>query len=243
MPGKQTRATMLYGLDRSDGRRCTASDELQDGHDRGRRFAADAASAWQRHVTVSAETWALLAIMLAVLLANAPYLFGFFDPNPFDFRGGLTSSITHGLLGGRPWLDPANGFVNQAIGHRAALDILHLHLPWWNPYEATGMPLAGETQVAALFPPTLLTAFSNGQLYEHILLELAAGSVHLPAAAPHPCHAPGCRCWCHRFRAERQVRLVRRRHRESTAVPADVAPRHRAGVRGDALEPRRPAGA
>ena len=37
------------------------------------------------------------------------------------------------------------------------------------------MPLAGETQAAALFPPTLLTAVSNGQLYEHILLELIAG--------------------------------------------------------------------
>ena len=37
------------------------------------------------------------------------------------------------------------------------------------------MPLVGETQAAALFPPTLLTALPNGQLYEHVLLELTAG--------------------------------------------------------------------
>jgi hypothetical protein len=127
-------------------------------------------------VRPSPDVWALVAIAVAVLLANLPYLLGFFEPNPLDARSGLTSAITHGLLGGRPTIDPANGFNSQAIGHLAALDLLHLHLPWWNPYEATGMPLAGETQAAALFPPTLLTAFSNGQLYEHILFELIAGT-------------------------------------------------------------------
>ncbi len=123
----------------------------------------------------SPDTAALLAIAVAVLVANLPSLLGFFDPNPLDFRSGLTQAITHGLLTGRPTIDPSNGFTSQAIGHLAALDLLHLHLPWWNPYEATGMPLLGETQSAALFPPTLLTAFANGQLYEHVLLELIAG--------------------------------------------------------------------
>ncbi len=124
----------------------------------------------------SPDAWALAAIAVAVLLANLPYLLGFFNSNPLDARGGLTIAITHGWLGGRPTIDPSNGFDSQAIGHLAALDLLHLRLPWWNPYEATGMPLAGETQAAALFPPTLLTAFSNGQLYEHILFELIAGT-------------------------------------------------------------------
>jgi hypothetical protein len=126
-------------------------------------------------VRLSPDTVALLAIVVAVLAANLPSLLGFFHPNPLDFRGGLTQAITPGLLGGRPTIDPSNGFTSQAIGHLAALDLLHLRLPWWNPYEATGMPLLGETQAAALFPPTLLTAFSNGQLYEHVLLELIAG--------------------------------------------------------------------
>ncbi len=126
-------------------------------------------------VRLSPDTLALLAIAAAVLVANLPSLLGFFDPNPLDSRGGLTQAITHGLIGGRPTIDPSNGFTSQAIGHRAALDLLHLHLPWWNVYEGTGMPLLGETQAAALFPPTLLTAFSNGQIYEHVLLELIAG--------------------------------------------------------------------
>ncbi|MEO6859336.1 MAG: hypothetical protein ABI323_12265 [Solirubrobacteraceae bacterium] len=116
-----------------------------------------------------------MAIAAAVVIANLPSLLGFFNPNPLDSRGGLVSAITPGLLSGRPTIDPSNGFTSQAIGHLAALDVLHLRLPWWNPYEATGMPLLGETQAAALFPPTLLTAFSNGQLYEHMLLELIAG--------------------------------------------------------------------
>jgi hypothetical protein len=117
----------------------------------------------------------MLAIGLAVLAANLPFWSGSFDPNPLHFRSGLTSSLTAGPLHGRPTIDPSNGFTSQAIGHRAALDLLHLHLPWWNPYEGTGMALLGETQAAALFPPTLLTALSNGQLYEHMLLELVAG--------------------------------------------------------------------
>ena len=126
-------------------------------------------------LSISPHQWALLAIAAAVLLANLPYLLGIFDPNPLHFRSGLVTAITPGWLGGKPTIDPSYGFTSQAIGHRAALDLLHLHLPWWNPYEGTGMPLAGETQAAALFPPTLLTAVSNGQLYEHILLELIAG--------------------------------------------------------------------
>ena len=121
------------------------------------------------------DTVALLVVGLAVVIANLPSMLGFFHPNPLDFRGQLSHAITPGLLSGRATIDPSNGYTSQAIGHLAALDLLHLHLPWWNPYEGTGMPLLGETQSAALFPPTLLTALSDGQLYEHLLLELLAG--------------------------------------------------------------------
>lgn len=117
----------------------------------------------------------MAAVAAAVVLANLPYLLGFFDPNPLRTRSGLAISISQGLINGKPTIDPNIGYSSQAIGHLAALDILHLHLPWWNPYEATGMPLLGETQSAALFPPTLLTAFSGGQVYERMLLELIAG--------------------------------------------------------------------
>lgn len=127
------------------------------------------------HAGLSPDALALLAIAAAVVLANLPSVLGLFDANPLDFRSGLVRAITPGLLSGRRTIDPSNGFTSQAIGHLAALDLLHLRLPWWNPYEGTGMALLGETQSAALFPPTLLTGFSNGQLYEHMLLELVAG--------------------------------------------------------------------
>ena len=122
----------------------------------------------------------MLAVAAAVLLANLPYLLDFFDPNPLGPRSGLLGGATPGLLRGQPTIDPNNGWISQAVSHRAALDWLHLRVPWWNPYEGTGTPLAGGMQSAALFPPTLLTLLANGQLYEHILLEIVAGvSVYL----------------------------------------------------------------
>ncbi len=117
----------------------------------------------------------MLAIAGVVLLANAIYLLDLSDINPLGPRGQLLSSVVPGPFGGQPTIDPNNGFVSQALSHRAALDLLSLRVPWWNPFEGTGAPLAGEVQSAALFPLTLLTALSNGQLYEHLLLELIAG--------------------------------------------------------------------
>ncbi|HLY47734.1 MAG TPA: hypothetical protein VKR21_00925, partial [Solirubrobacteraceae bacterium] len=124
---------------------------------------------------LSPDAWCLLAIAGTVLAANLLYVTGIFDPNPLAMRSGLAKAVAGGLLPGQPTIDPNVGFVSQALGHRAALDLVHLQLPWWNPYEGTGAPLAGELQSAAFFPPTLLTLFSNGQLYEHMLLELVAG--------------------------------------------------------------------
>lgn len=135
--------------------------------------------AWARdHLAVwiaAPDLWAFAAIGLAVLLANGLYLAGVFDPNPLHFRAGLTSAMRPGPLLGKPWIDPAYALTSQAISHRGVLDLLHGHVPWWNPYEATGMPLVGESQSAPLFPPTLLTGFSNGQLFERLLLEFIAG--------------------------------------------------------------------
>jgi hypothetical protein len=80
-----------------------------------------------------------------------------------------------GLLGGLPTIDPNNGTNSQALGHLAMVDWLHLQPPWWNPFQGTGLPLAGEMQSAALFPFTIFTLMGNGQLYEHMLLEFLAG--------------------------------------------------------------------
>ena len=125
---------------------------------------------------VSPDTWGLLMVGLAVLAANLPYLLGVLDPNPLGPRSGLLSGLTLGPLRGQPTIDPNVGFISQAAGHRAALDWLHLRVPWWNPYEGTGTPLVAEMQSAALFPLTIFTALSNGQLYEHICLEIVAGA-------------------------------------------------------------------
>jgi hypothetical protein len=117
----------------------------------------------------------LLGIAVIVLAANAPYLLHVFVANPIGPRSGLTGPGVAGILGGLPTIDPNIGFVSQALGHLAAEDWLHGQLPWWNPYEGAGTALAGEMQSAALFPPTLLLALSDGQVYERILFELVAG--------------------------------------------------------------------
>ena len=124
---------------------------------------------------LSPDAWAMVAIAVAVIVAYLPYLLGVFEANPLGPRSGLAYSVLTGPLGGSQTIDPNNGFISQALSHRAMLDLVHLHLPWWNPYEGTGAPLAGEMQSAALFPPTLLTLISNGQMYEHMLLEILAG--------------------------------------------------------------------
>lgn len=115
------------------------------------------------------------AIVAAVLLGNALFLVGAFNPNPINVFSGLGVVHHAGVFPGTYPIDPNNGFTSQALGHLAALDLLHGHLPWWNPYEGVGSPLAGEMQSAALFPGTLLLVFSTGQLYLHLALECLAG--------------------------------------------------------------------
>jgi hypothetical protein len=120
---------------------------------------------------------AVLVIAAAVLAANALLLVGRLDPNPMATRSELASSLPATVLPGELTIDPNDGFISQALGHRAALDLLHLQLPWWNSEEGTGAPLAAGMTPAALFPPTLLNVFSNGPIWERVLLEFAAGTL------------------------------------------------------------------
>ena len=129
--------------------------------------------AWSSLTTPGAA--AVFAIVAVVSAANALVLVGRFDPNPIGTRSELASSVTAGPLPGETTIDPNDGFISQALGHRAAVDLLHLRLPWWDPYEGAGAPLAAGMTSAALFPPTLLNAFPNGLIYERVLLELVAG--------------------------------------------------------------------
>lgn len=128
-----------------------------------------------RRLLASPDAKAILAIVAAVVLANILYITGVFDANPLWALDGLGKVTKPGVLSGLSTIDPNNGITSQALGHRAALDWLHLQLPWWNPYEGTGSPLAGEMAGAAMLPFTIFTLVSNGQVYEHLLFELLAG--------------------------------------------------------------------
>ncbi len=139
---------------------------------------------WGRQIRASPDLWAVLAIATAVLLANILSVSGIFHPNPLDAWSGLARGARAGtdgydalpgILGGRSTLDPSAAYVSQALGHLAVHDWFHLRVPWWNPFQGTGSPLAGDMQSAAFSPFTLFTAVSNGQLFEHMLFELISG--------------------------------------------------------------------
>ena len=113
-------------------------------------------------------------VVAAVLFANLLPLLGVVDTNPL----GPVARIAlwrRGYLPGGAYTDFYVGYTSQALGHLAAIDWLHGTVPWWNPYEGLGVPLLAEMQSAAFFPPTLLLALPQGQLYFHVTLELIAG--------------------------------------------------------------------
>ncbi len=116
----------------------------------------------------------LACILAAVLLANSPALLHLVTNNPLVLDAALAPKSS-GWLPGLPYIDGNAGFTMQALGHLAALDWLHGHIPWWNPYEGVGAPLAGEMQSGAFFPPTLLLAFHQGVLMTQLVIEAITG--------------------------------------------------------------------
>ena len=116
----------------------------------------------------------LLVILAAVAVANAPTIVHLVTSNPLVLNAALTPTV-HGLLPGLPYIDGNAGFTAQALGHLAISDWLHGHVPWWNPYEGVGSPLAGEMQSGAFFPLTALLVFHPGVLVEQWCLEVIAG--------------------------------------------------------------------
>ena len=92
--------------------------------------------------------WPLI-LVAAVLLANLPALIGLVDMNPIVPFGDVGFVHLAGYLPGRSFYDPNIGFTSQALGHLAAMDWLHGIVPWWNPYEGFGAPLAGVTGMTA----------------------------------------------------------------------------------------------
>jgi hypothetical protein len=114
-------------------------------------------------------------IVIIVVAVHAPELFGWLDPNPIHIVGGADNRTVSGVLPGLPFIDPNIGITSQALGHRSILDWLSGAVPWWNPYEGVGSPLAAGFQAASFFPATILTLFANGQVFLHMILEITAG--------------------------------------------------------------------
>jgi hypothetical protein len=145
-------------------------------------MSADAVDGRPGAITRGLETirrrpvlWSLLALLAAILLANLIYVVGYAPADPLAVQSGLISSFTPAHLPGSPTIDPNVGVTSQAFGHLAMTDWVHGHVPWWNSYAGLGEPLAGGMQSAALFPFTLWTLLSNGQLWERMMLEAIAG--------------------------------------------------------------------
>ncbi len=109
------------------------------------------------------------------MLANSTYLLHLFNPNPINQVSGLGTIRQAGPLPGQDNIDPNIGFTAQALGHLAAVDWLHGQVPWWNPYEGVGAPLAGEMQAAAFFPLDIFNLLPDGQIYFRLTLEALAG--------------------------------------------------------------------
>jgi len=135
-------------------------------------------TAWARFVATTRRlppsTTPLVIIFLGVCFANILYLTGFSLINPISWTAGVSHILCH-VSCGRPAIDPNTGYITQPLGHLAAQDLLHGHLPFWNYFEGLGAPLLGEMQSAALLPLTLLFALPSGLLWFHMSFELIAG--------------------------------------------------------------------
>lgn len=118
---------------------------------------------------------AIYILAAGILAGNFMTLTGIFQNDPSLHRSGLAPAGRPNLFPGDSTIDPNDGFTSQALGHLAAEEWLHGHIPYWNHYEGLGTPLAGEMQAAALFPLVVLLALPRGLLYMHVLLQLIAG--------------------------------------------------------------------
>ena len=116
-------------------------------------------------------------LVSSILLANIIALTGFYRDDPALFVSNLATGLVRGPVPGFPnWLDPNIGYTTQALGHLCAQDWLHGVIPWWDPYQGVGAPLAAELQNGAFFLPfSLLLHFNAGWLMLRLLMQMMAG--------------------------------------------------------------------
>ncbi|MDH2903523.1 MAG: hypothetical protein PXZ08_06175 [Actinomycetota bacterium] len=130
---------------------------------------------WLHARRTSVNLRALILILLAIVIANSAFIFFGYESSPIWWTSSIAARVCLWTCG-IPSVDPNVGFITQPLGHLAALDLLHGHLPWWNYFEGMGQPLAGEMQSTALLPLILLFIFPAGLLLFHLSLEFIAGA-------------------------------------------------------------------
>jgi len=131
-------------------------------------------ASWAARARLWGSPLGLSIVVGVIVLANILYIFGITQQDAIWWTSGIAHA-TCWTACSHPAIDPNVGFLTQALGHLAATDLLHGHLPWWNPFEGIGMPLAGEMQSGALSPLVLLFALPNGLVWFHLALQLIAG--------------------------------------------------------------------
>ena len=119
--------------------------------------------------------WGLAIVASIIIVANVLYFGGWSNPDAIGWTSAIATEVCHRGLCLQPSIDPNVGFITEAMGRLAAHDWLHLHLPWWNPFEGLGQPLAGEMQSGALSPLVVLFALPGGLTWFHLALELIGG--------------------------------------------------------------------
>ncbi|HZC05085.1 MAG TPA: hypothetical protein VE338_05535, partial [Ktedonobacterales bacterium] len=140
----------------------------------GRRLQFERARAAIRRWFSAGDGWLIAALALLPILMQLPALLGLTHPDALGYTAAL-GTTTPGFAPGYSTIDPNIGFTSQALGTQAAQQWFSGHVPWWNPYEGVGMPLAGEMQSAAFFPLTLLLIAPWGQTVFHLCLQIIAG--------------------------------------------------------------------
>lgn len=103
-----------------------------------------------RVATAETRRWrsaAILAVLpVAIVLVGA---FGPLSIDPVYRFGGATYAANPPLATGLPTIDGNAGVTSQALGTRAAGDVLAGRWPLWNHEEGLGTPPLGEMQSAA----------------------------------------------------------------------------------------------
>lgn len=125
----------------------------------------------RRHATIST----IVLLVLLPFLVKAPILSGLLVSDTATRYAAIEVERHRGITAGGPTIDPNIGYTSHALGTYAAREIMSGRLPWWNPYEGVGVPLAAEMQSAALFPLTPLLLLPQGQALFHIVLQIIAG--------------------------------------------------------------------